>query len=414
MRIRLLLLLAFVLSVFSLKAQDYKVLSMESLPLDMTAREHIKQDERGRQCAVLRISTQRIAPEERQGFHFDCDYASFAVDRQIVEGEVWVWVSPGMKTLKIKHAQLGNMELHMANYGLTIEPLHVYKVVLQGTMTSNNEVVQQYLAFQISPTDAELEVDGEIWPLSSRGTARRRVNEGTYQYKVTALDCEDVEGTVVVADSAVVVSVTLKPVSKKPVNQQPTAQISQSKKEQPKVEQPKKEQPKVEQHAPQKTIGSAFFVMANAAYSLAPQASFGLTVGSVKKLGWYASLGSNFKFGKADYECDYEGNISGLSSEYSYSGQKRTSRLGATTGMVFRIYDPLYAYVGGGYGFRNVFWQLENGSWAKCTDDSYQGIAIDAGLMLHFKGFGFSLGVQTIGVKYMEAKIGVGYTLKRK
>ena len=403
MRIRLLLLLAFVLSVFSLKAQDYKVLSMESLPLDMTAREHIKQDERGRQCAVLRISTQRITPEERQGFHFECDYASFAVERQIVEGEVWVWVSPGMKTLKIKHAQLGNMELHTANFGLTIEPLHVYKVVLQGTMTSNNEVLQQYLAFQISPTDAELEVDGEIWPLSSRGTARRRVNEGTYQYKVTALDCEDVEGTVAVADSAVVVTVTLRPVSKKPVNQQPTAQTVQ----------PKVEQPKIEQPAPQKTVGSAFFVMANAAYSLAPQALFGLTVGSVKKLGWYVSLGSNFKFVKADYECDYEGNIIGLSSEYSYSGQKSTSRLGATAGMVFRIYDPLYAYVGGGYGFRNVFWQLENGSWTKCTDDSYQGIAIDAGLMLHFKGFGFSIGVQTIGVKYLEAKIGIGYTLKR-
>ena len=403
MRVRLLLLLAFILSVFSLKAQDYKVLSMESLPLDMTAREHIKQDERGRQCAVLRISTQKITPEERQGFHFECDYASFAVERQMVEGEVWVWVSPGLKTLKIKHAQLGNVELHTANYGLTIEPLHVYKIVLQGTMTSNNEVVQQYLAFQISPTDAELEVDGEIWPLSSRGTARRRVNEGVYQYKVTALDCEDVEGTIAVADSAVVVTVTHKPVSKKPVNQQPAAQTSQ----------PKIEQPKVEQPTPQKTVGSAFFVMANAAYSLAPQASFGLTVGSVKKLGWYASLGSNFKFGKADYECDYEGNISGLSSEYSYSGQKSTSRLGVTAGMAFRIYDPLYAYVGGGYGFRNVFWQLENGSWAKCTDDSYQGIAIDAGLMLHFKGFGFSLGVQTIGVKYLEAKIGIGYTLKR-
>ena len=211
------------------------------------------------------------------------------------------------------------------------------------------------------------------------------------------------ESTVAVFDSAVVVSVTLKPVSKKPVNQQPAAQTSQ----------PKIEQPKVEQPTPQKTVGSAFFVMANAAYSFVPQASFGLTVGMVKKLGWYASLGSNFKFVKADYECDYEGNISGLSSEYSYSGQKSTSCLGATAGMVFRIYDPLYAYVGGGYGFRNVFWQLENGSWAKCTDDSYQGIAIDAGLMLHFKGFGFSIGVQTIGVKYLEAKIGIGYTLKR-
>ena len=404
MRIRFLLLFAFVASVLTLKAQDYKVLSMESLPLYMTAREHIKNDERGRQCAVLRISTQNITPEQRQGFHFECDYASFAVERQVVEGEVWVWVSPGLKTLKIKHAQLGNVELHTANFGVTVEALHTYKIVLQGTMTSNNEVVQQYLAFQISPTDAELEVDGEIWPLSSRGTARRRVNEGVYQYKVTALDCEDVEGTVAVADSAVVVSVALNPVSKKPVNQQPTAQTVQ----------PKIEQPKVEQSTPQKTVGSAFFVMANAAYSLAPQASFGLTVGSVKKLGWYASLGSNFKFEKADYECDYEGNISGLSSEYSYSGQKSTSRLGATAGMVFRISDPVYAYAGGGYGFRNLFWQLENGSWAKCTDDSYQSIAIDAGLMLHFKGFGFSLGVQTIGVKYLEAKIGVGYTLKRK
>ena len=404
MRIRLLLLLAFILSVFSLKAQDYKVISVEPLPLDMTARDYIKQDERGRQCAVFRIVTQNIAPELREGFHFECDWNSFVVAHTLSEGEIWVWVSPGLKTLKIKHAQLGNVELHTANFGLTIEPLHVYKIVLQGTMTSNNEVVQQYLAFQISPTDAELEVDGEIWPLSSRGTARRRVNEGTYQYKVTALDCEDVEGTVVVADSAVVVTVTLRSVSKKLVNQQPTAQTVQ----------PKAEQPKVEQPTTQKTVGSAFFVMANAAYSLAPQASFGLTVGSVKKLGWYASLGSNFKFGKADYECDFEGNIIGLSSEYSYSGQKSTSRFGATAGMVFRIYDPLYAYVGGGYGFRNVFWQLENGSWAKCTDDSYQGIAIDAGLMLHFKGFGFSLGVQTIGVKYLEAKIGVGYTLKRK
>ena len=403
MRIKILLLLAFVLSFFSLKAQDYKVFSVEPLPFDMTAREHIKQDERGRQCALFRIVTQNIAPELREGFHFECDWNSFVVARTLLEGEIWVWVSPGIKTLKIKHEKLGPWDLHLTQYLSKVESLFTYRIVLQGTTNDNKEVAQQYLTFQITPTNAMLEVDGEIWPLSSRGTARRRVNEGMYHYKVTALDCEDVESMVAVFDSAVVVSLMLKLVSTKPENQQSTAQTVQ----------PKIEQPKVEQPVPQKTVGSAFFVMANAAYSLAPQASFGLTVGSVKKLGWYASLGSNFKFGKADYECDYEGNISGLSSEYSYSGQKSTSRLGVTAGMAFRIYDPLYAYVGGGYGFRNVFWQLENGSWAKCTDDSYQGIAIDAGLMLHFKGFGFSLGVQTIGVKYLEAKIGIGYTLKR-
>ena len=232
MRKRFLLLLAFTISFLSLKAQDYKVLSMESLPLDMTARENIKQDERGRQCAVLRISTQNIAPEQRLGFHFECDYASFAVERQIVEGEIWVWVSPGLKTLKIKHAQLGNVELHTVNFGITVEALRTYKIILQGTINSNNEVVQQYLALQIAPTDAELEVDGEIWPLSSRGTARRRVNEGMYHYKVTALDYEDVESTVAVVDTAVAISVTLKPIPKEPKTKQPTTQTIQTKIEQ--------------------------------------------------------------------------------------------------------------------------------------------------------------------------------------
>ena len=401
MRIRfiLLLILTFFLSVLSLNAQDYKVLGMESLPLDMTAREHIKEDERGRQCAVLRIAMQGITSEQRLGFHFESDWNSFVVERQMVEGEIWVWVSPGLKTLKIKHSPLGNVELHTANYGITVEPLHVYKIVIQGIKDSNADVKQQYLAFQISPTDAELEVDGEIWPLSSRGTARRRVNEGMYQYKVTAFNCEDVESTVSVFDTAVVVTVALKPILKEPTTKQPTAQAIQ---------------PKIEQPALPNTVGNVFFVMANAAYSIAPQTSFGVTVGSAKTLGWYANVNSNFKFERADYECDFDGNISGMSSEYSYSGEKRTSRFGAAAGMVFRIYDPLYAYAGVGYGLRNVFWKLENDSWAKCTDDSYREVSMDAGLMLHFGGFGLSLGVQTIGINYMEAKIGLGYTLKRR
>lgn len=389
----------------TLQAQDYKVIGIEASPTDMLAREHIKTDENGRQCAVLRIVTQNITPEQREGFHFESDWGSYIVDRSIVDGEIRVWVSPGLKTLKIRHSKLSSWDLHTANYGITIEPLHTYKIVIQGTTTSNAEAKQQYLAFQISPTDAELEVDGEIWPLSSRGIARRRVKEGMYHYKVTALDYEDEENTVSVVDTAAVVAVTLKPISKEPVNQL-TIETKQPKKE--------TKQPKIEQPDAEKNGGSAFFVMANAAYSLAPQTAFGLTVGSVKKLGWYASLSSNFKFKNADYECDYSGAIDGASFEYSYSGKKTTSRFGATAGLVIRISDPVYAYVGGGYGFRNVFWKLENSNWAKCKDDSYSGISMDAGLMLHFGGFGLSLGVQTIGFSYMETKIGLGYTLKRR
>ena len=205
MKIRFLLILLGVSLGYLLKAQDYKVVSVESMPLDMTAREYIKQDERGRQCAVFRIATQNIASELREGFHFECDYASYAVERQIVDGEVWVWVSPGLKTLKIKHTKLGTLELHAANYGIKVESLHTYKIVLQGTLVATfngkPEATKQYLAFQITPSNATLEVNGEKWEVGNDGSAIKYVPFGNYSYRVQALDYHPFEGTVLVDDA---------------------------------------------------------------------------------------------------------------------------------------------------------------------------------------------------------------------
>ena len=175
---------------------------------------------------------------------------------------------------------------------------------------------------------------------------------------------------------------------------------------------------KPQQPKPEQPSSDAFFVMANAAFSIAPQTSFGITVGSVKRFGWYVNLGTNFNFIKAKYECGTDGQISSaFIGEYQFSGNQKTSRLSATAGVVFRISDPIYAYLGGGYGQRSLLWEYYDSDnsygWAKNTDYSYQGITFDAGLMLHFRGFGFSVGVQTIGFDYMEVKIGVGYTMKR-
>ena len=215
MKIRFLLLLIFVVSVLSSKAQDYKVLGMESLPTDMTAREHNKQDERGRQCAVLRIATQNITPEQRAGFHFECDYASYAVDRQIIDGEIWVWVSPGLKTLKIKHTRLGRVELHPADHGITVEALHTYKIVLQGTgISPDNAITKQFLVFDVTPKNvtAILTVNGDMWPLTD-GTAQKMVDFGTYDYRIEAQDYHVATGKVDVfdPDNPVKVKMTLDP-----------------------------------------------------------------------------------------------------------------------------------------------------------------------------------------------------------
>ena len=165
---------------------------------------------------------------------------------------------------------------------------------------------------------------------------------------------------------------------------------------------------------PEQQSAMVYFAMLNASFSIAPQSSLGLTVGSVKDIGWYAHLSTNLTFRNPTYECDYKGVIDGATFEYSYSGKKSVSFILASAGIAFQMIDPLYGYVGAGYGSRNVYWKLNDGSWVKCVDDCYRGLSVDAGLMLHFKNFGLSFGLQTMGFKYMEAKFGVGYTIKRR
>ena len=529
--------LLFSLVFLSLTAQDFEIVNVESLPADMSAREEMKTDHNDRQCTLLRIATQNIAPNQREAFSFVPDLGSEVVERATRDGEIWLWVSPGLKYLRVKHREWGQYELRLIDYVNKVESLHTYKITIRGVLPitlqeqTSSSPTQQYLVFQLSPTNAVLEVDGQLWEVGPDGSAMKYVNFGTYTYRVQAPNYLSETGNVTVDDpeNTKTVNVRLKPdfvevtlkvdadaeiwvnnekkgirtwtgalgkgtykieckqeghetkvISKeisaamngqtitlpvpqpiygsmniestpigatiqldnKEVGKTPksvneilvgrheikltkegftpyTEMVTIAKGERKQIKATLNSagsmSPVLKPHqSATKPIDGVFFVMANAAYSIAPQASFGLTVGSVKKLGWYASVSSNFKFVEADYVCNHEGNISGLSSEYSFSGVKSNSRLGITAGLAIRIYDPLYAYAGCGYGFRNVFWQLDNGLWAKCTDDSYQGIATDAGIMLHFKGFGLSLGVQSIAVKYMEAKIGIGYTIKRK
>lgn len=611
MKIRFLLILAFIVSFLSLKAQDYKVLSMESLPLDMTARENIKQDERGRQCAVLRISTQNIAPEQRPGFHFECDYASFAVERQVVGAEIWEWVSPGLKTLKIKHSRLGNVEVHTADYGITVEALHTYKIVLQGTaLPSDNTITTQYLVFDISPKDAMLTVNGTPWPLID-GIAQKMVDFGTYEYRIEAKDYHTITGkvdvydpdkkvtvkksldpafgylkiegdkdilskasvfidnakfsdvlqtpqklgsgqhevrilhpmyqayqqTVVVKDNetntlkvnldANFANITLKVDAdaeiwvngekkgvrswtgnlvadsyiiecrmkdckptrmKKNITSDMTGQTLQLEvpqpltgmlvlnstpamaeiyidgerkgetpmrinklivgkhalklvkegykplvksftiedgktleleerleAEAPVVEKPKKEEkkeePKPKKEKPAKpATPSVWFATANVAYSFAPQASFGFTVGQVKRFGWFASVMSNFGFAatKYDYTADANGYVDG---EYpNYSDKSCSTRLSVMGGAMVRVAEPLCLRVGVGYGMRVKSWYTTDNVLINIADDSWKGIDLSAGAQLHLKGFVLSLDAVTTSFKDMEIKAGIGYS----
>lgn len=190
----------------ALMAQDFEIVSVESLPLDMSAREEIHTDHNNRQCALLRIATQNIAPNQRELFNFVPDYGSEMVQRATRDGEIWLWVSPGLKYLRVKHRDWGQYELRLIDHVARVEPLHTYKVTIKGTLVmalqeqNNNSPTQQYLVFQLSPTNAMLEVDGQLWEVAPDGTAMKFVNFGTYSYRVQAPNYLPQTGMITVDD----------------------------------------------------------------------------------------------------------------------------------------------------------------------------------------------------------------------
>ena len=203
----------------ALMAQDFEIVSVESLPFDMSAREEIYTDHNDRQCALLRIATQNIAPNQRELFNFVPDYGSEVVQRATRDGEIWLWVSPGLKYLRVKHRDWGQYELRLIDHVARVEALHTYKVTIKGMLTlplqeqESKVPTQQYLAFRISPTNATLFVNDELWEVGSDGTAVRFVNFGTYNYRVMAPNYLPETGSVTVndPDNTQTVPVSLKP-----------------------------------------------------------------------------------------------------------------------------------------------------------------------------------------------------------
>ena len=202
-----------------LNAQDFEIVNVESLPADMSAREEMKTDHNDHQCALLRIATQNNTPEQREGFTFKPDLGSEVVDRANRNGEILLWVSPGLKYLLIMHRDWGQYELRLPDYVARIEALHTYKVTIKGTFTvaslvqNNASPTQQYLVFQLTPPNATLEVDDQLWSVDADGTAMKYVNFGTYTYRVRASDYFTETGKVTVDDpnNTKMVPVSLKP-----------------------------------------------------------------------------------------------------------------------------------------------------------------------------------------------------------
>lgn len=116
--------------------------------------------------------------------------------------------------------------------------------------------------------------------------------------------------------------------------------------------------------------------------------AFGLTIGRVKNFGWYL---------KGVYSSSQStvGETSGSTGDPWMTGEMKPSYWSAVVGGIVRLNSPFHLYVGVGYVDRKVAWESLEGDYYEYDDDTYNGAAIDVGLMFKVKMIFLNFGIQT-------------------
>ncbi|MBR0077529.1 MAG: PEGA domain-containing protein [Bacteroidales bacterium] len=146
----------------------------------------------------------------------------------------------------------------------------------------------------------------------------------------------------------------------------------------------------------------------NAAFCIRPQWSFGLRVGMVRKWGWNVSLMTNF-----NYKCFGAGEPE--KGEILVLNQRKTTRIGATAGVLWHPAEPVLVLLNVGYGYRGVCYQrLSDNKYYLYAPHTVQGVEGSIGLVLQVRGFVLSFEAVNINFKYGEFKLGIGGLVRLK
>lgn len=143
--------------------------------------------------------------------------------------------------------------------------------------------------------------------------------------------------------------------------------------------------------------------------------SYGLTMGSARKFGWFASLSSSFDLHgyNYDFECDKTFHVNGSYPEYS--GKESYTRMSAIVGLMGHIDGPVVMWKFGlGYGMMAKSYATNNGTWVKNTSLSCEGVDVLVGVQGNLRGCVISLDWVATNLKQVEMRLGIGYGRKNK
>ncbi|MEI6138068.1 MAG: PEGA domain-containing protein [Mariniphaga sp.] len=184
-------------------AAKLSVTSFRKLENDADARskEPLK-DPNGDACAIIKVITSQT------GFLFECDQSGIVKVEQ-KQSAIWIYLPSGSKRLTIEHPQLGILRDYL--FPVPIKKATAYELVLSSgkvITTVVEEINSQWLSINPIPADAMVYVNDRF---VKNGAYLARLKPGSYKYRVESPLYYTEAGNVVIADTAKVLNVELKP-----------------------------------------------------------------------------------------------------------------------------------------------------------------------------------------------------------
>lgn len=134
--------------------------------------------------------------------------------------------------------------------------------------------------------------------------------------------------------------------------------------------------------------------------------AFGFMIGRVKTIGWYVK-GVYHKAETNDDDFVFRDGDYVYANEW-FTGEKKSGYWSAVAGVLVRLGCPFHFYAGVGYVDRQVAWEGASGKFYEYEEDSYDGLAVDAGIMLDIERVFLNAGFQTCPNKYEGLAFNVG------
>lgn len=141
--------------------------------------------------------------------------------------------------------------------------------------------------------------------------------------------------------------------------------------------------------------------------------AYGLMLGWCNRVGLYAKgMASSHLFNSQDYKEIESIDTNGQS--WWQSGKRDASFAAATAGLISKLSRPIYLYLGAGYAMRDTFYYPMTNNrydYIYSVEDSYKGLAFEAGLILNIDGFSITAGTIWIRNFGFVGNFGIGFAL---